>query len=783
MKRFAQFIIDHPRPILLIYGILVLAAVYPAISIRTDFNLENFFPQDDPTIKDYEYLEQEFGRDDNIIMVGFKKDSLLSPAVLTDLRSIVDSVKTIPLVTEVRSLWSAENIQGDGTRLDFEPYLRTSDLNPHTLDSLKTELVDDSFVEGFLVNDQANVTAFYLEINEDKNSFEVRQDIIQNLNNILDQYHGKYEFKLSGIPYYRNQYVNYLNREITFYITLSSVLIIVLLWFLYRSSLGVLFPMIIVWLTILLTLAIMPLTGGYFEVMSSTIAPILLCVGIADSIHMISKYDDARFDGMNKRNSIIEMVITLGSATFLTSITTAIGFGTLMTSSIVPMKRFGIYTAVGVLVAFIVTITLLPSILTITGRQKIFKDKSAKFFDFFTGTLEKISAFNQRYYKKIVIASLFLTLALGSGILILKVNGKVFDELGRDTEPIQHAQFFSDNLTPPYPMEFVIDTGTENGIMDPAFLQKVEHFTDHLQQYSEVDRVISITTLLKEVHRSMAPEQYQEHPLPQDEKLIAQYILLLEFNESDILPRFADFSYQRIRVATNVYDVGSYQINILQNSLQSYLSEHFPEQDVTLTGSTILSADLNGKIVNSLFKSILLAFLLISVIMALLFRNVRMVFISLVPNILPLLMVAGFMGFTGIDIKASTAVIFTIAFGIAVDDSIHYLARVRVEMKRGRSLQEALHYTTVKTGKAIVVTSLILLAGFGSLLTSVFISTVYMGLLVGLTVLMALLCDILLLPSLFYWIKPQLSFDSAPPVSDSRSAREPPVENRSHPQP
>lgn len=776
MRRFANFIIDHPKPILFVFGILVLSALYPALSIRTDFNLENFFPKHDPTIKDYEYLEQEFGRDDNIIMVGFKDDSLLSPSVLTDLRSIVDSVETIPLVTEVRSLWSAENIQGDGARLEFDPYLRDANLGTVSTDSLRNELTSDSFVEGFLVNDKATVTAFYLEITDDQNNFETRRQIIQRLNDTLNQYRHKYDFKLSGIPYYRNQYINYLNDEIAFYITLSSLLIVLLLWVLYRSTLGVLFPMMIVWLTILFTLAIMQLTGGYFEVMSSTIAPILLCVGIADSIHMISKYDDARVDGLNKRQSITEMLLTLGSATFLTSITTAIGFGTLMTSNIVPMKRFGIYTAVGVMVAFTITITFLPSVLSITGDRKIFRDKSAYLFDFFRTLLQKISRFNQRNYKKIVVGTLLFTLVLGSGMLILKVNGKVFDELGPSTQPIKDAEFISQNLTPPFPMEFVINTGSENEIMEPEFLQKVEELTRHLEQYPEVDRVISINTLLKEVHQAMAPEQYKDQPLPQDEQLIAQYILLLEFNESDILPRFSDFSYQRIRIATNVYDVGSYQINKLQESLQSYLEENFPDSEVTLTGSTILSADLNGKIVNSLFKSILLAFALISIIMAVLFRNVRMVLISLIPNILPLLMVAGFMGFTGIDIKASTAVIFTIAFGIAVDDSIHYLARVRVEMKRGRSLSKALHYTTVKTGKAIIVTSVILMVGFGSLLTSVFISTVYMGLLVGLTVLTALLCDLFLLPSLFYWIKPDVSFDPGLPKSDSKSTHAPALE-------
>ncbi|MGK7370984.1 MAG: efflux RND transporter permease subunit, partial [Candidatus Halalkalibacterium sp. M3_1C_030] len=589
-----------------------------------------------------------------------------------------------------------------------------------------------------------------------------------------------YEFKISGIPYYRNQYVQYLNEEILFYISISSVLIILLLWVLYRSVTGIMIPMLIVWLTILFTLAVMHLTGGYFEIMTSTIAPILLCVGIADSIHMISKYDDARLQGMDKPRSIKEMLLTLGSATFLTSITTAIGFGTLITSDIVPMKRFGIYTAAGVMIAFLVTIFFVPSSLTLINVKNIFKDKSAGIFDFFSRSLQKLSHFNQRNYKRITLWFLVGTLLIGSGSLFLRVNGKVFDELSEETEPIQHANFFSENLSPPFPMEFIIDTKTENGIMKPDFLHRLEEFNSYLNSFPEVERSITFNTLLKEVHKSMAPEKAASNEIPDNEQLIAQYLLLLEVSDTEFLERVTDFSYQKIRVAAQIKDAGSYRVTHMRNSLSTFLQNNFSDSEITITGSTILSADLNSKIVSSLFKSIALAFALISAIMAFLFKNVRMVFISLVPNILPLIMVAGIMGFAGIDIKSSTAVIFTIAFGIAVDDSIHYMARLRVEMKRGATLDKALEIATRKTGKAIVVTSLILLAGFGTLMTSVFSSTVYMGLLVCLTVFGALLADLVLLPSLFYWIRPKFSFKQADLQPAPRFEHEPFAEEPLH---
>lgn len=779
MNNLAKIILRHPKSFLAIFFVLTLAAFYPALQIRTDFNLENFFPQDDPTIRDYQYLEEEFGRDDNVIMVGFKSNDLLSAGVLSDLQAITDSTAAMQNVKDVRSILSAQQINKTGQRLTFDPYITEDQINSPLPDSIASSLTSDPFAEGFLINKDATVTAFYLEIESGKNNYTARDQIISDLKQVLEPYQNIYDFKISGIPYYRNQYVHYLNEEILFYISLSSVLIILLLWGLYRSLTGIIIPMLIVWLTILFTLALMQLTGGYFEIMTSTIAPILLCVGIADSVHMISKYDDARLQGMDKPASIKEMLLTLGSATFLTSITTAIGFGTLMTSNIVPMKRFGIYTAVGVMIAFAITILFVPASLKVANIKNIFKDKSARIFDFFSSRLEKLSRFNQIHYKRITIFFFIASMVLSSGAFFLKVNGKVFDELSEDTQPIQDAQFFSEELSPPFPMEFIIDTGRESGIIDSSFVHRLEGFSTHMQEIPEVKRVTTLSTLLKEVHRTMAPQEAVMHSIPGNEQLIAQYLLLLEVSDTEFLERLADFSYQKVRLAAQIKDAGSYRVTEIRDSLSTYLDKNFPDSEITITGSTILSADLNGKIVNSLFKSILLAFILISAIMAFLFKNVRMVFISLVPNILPLLMVAGIMGFTGIDIKSSTAVIFTIAFGIAVDDSIHYMARLRVEMKRGRTLDEALNITTRKTGKAIIVTSLILIAGFGTLLTSVFSSTVYMGLLVCLTVFGALLADLLLLPSLFYWIRPEFSFakdDSIQrPISDDESHVEEPL--------
>ncbi len=762
MRKFASFVIQYPRIIVLGIIALTVISIVPASGIKTDFDLENFYPKDDPTVQSYRALEQEFGRDDNIIMVGYRDPDLFTPDKLLELKSITDRAKQIENVTEVRSLWSADEMINESGMLRFESLLDADSLASNIARS-KARVLDDPFSKGFFLSEDATTTAFYLEIDEEVNSYEIRAQIIRDLNAILAD-HPSNEYRITGIPYFRNQYVSMLNGEVVFYISFSSVLIIMLLWYLYRSIPGVLIPMLIVWLTVLFTVATITLTGGYLEIMSSTIAPILLCVGVADSVHMISKFDDATQSGFKKKKAILEMLLTLGSATFLTSITTSIGFGTLFTSNVVPMKRFGIYTAVGVLIAYTITIFLLPSVLRLIRSKRIFKEKGGRLYGWLGEALLRVSAFNKRHYRIISVISLTVVFLTALGMFRLNVNGRVFDDVSRDSELIRDSNFFSENLAPAFPLEFVIDTGEESGITDPDFVQRLENLQQHLLQYPEIKRATSFSTLLKELHETMAPDKARMSALPQDEQLIAQYLLLLEINESDILSRVTDFNYQKVRLASQTLDAGSMRINQIRDSLDTYLSANFPDEEIIVTGSTILSADLVGKMVYSLASSIGLAFICISILMAFLFRDLKMILISLIPNVIPLILTAGIMGLLGIDIKPSTAVIFTIAFGIAVDDTIHYLARFRIELKRGLSLDKALEVTTQKTGRAIIITSMILLAGFGTLITSEFSSTTLMGVLVSGTIFFAILADLVLLPALFHWLKPDLKVEEMPSV-------------------
>jgi uncharacterized protein len=766
LRVIADFILAYPRTILLAIVILTVASVFPASRIGTDFNLEGFFPDDSPTIEEYRQLSDEFGRDDNIIALAFEVPDVFSQNVVRDIATLTQELELISNVTEVNSIWNVSQIRNNDGMLvtsayfdGFNPLLPIDELR---LEEIRADMLRNPFIVDLMVNKQATVAAIYIELNEDVNSYRVRGQVIADISRILSLYQDTYNFRITGIPYFRNMYVDMLNKEIIMYVSISSVLIIALLWGLFRNLRGIIIPISIVWLTILFTVAFIVLTGGYFEILSSSIAPILLCVGVADSIHLLTKYQDSRLNGFTPGIALKETIVVLGSATLLTSITTAIGFATLVTSNVMPMKRFGLYTAAGVLIAFLITIFLLPTLLPKFRDTVTQAGKQNQVHNFLGKILRKTCTWATLNHKSVVITTILISLFFAYGATQLKVNGKIFDDVGPSQQIMKDSDFFTQKLTPQFPLEFVIDTGVPNGALSPDLLREIDAFESWLTSFDEIERTTSLTTLIEEIHRVMSPEEALRESLPSDAPLIAQYMLLLELSDSEAASRLVDFNYQTIRLASNVQDAGSWRTNQIREEIFIWLSDKFPDATISISGTSILVADLTDNIVRSLSSSILLAILFISIIMAWLFRDIRLVFISIMPNVIPLIITAGTMGFLGVDIKPSTAVIFTIAFGIAVDDSIHYLARLRIEATRVRNLGEAIALTTEKTGRAIVLTSVILMVGFGTLATSAFTSTMLMGTLTCLTIITALLADLLFLPAILHWMKP--NFNGNPEV-------------------
>lgn len=759
MSRVAEFLVRYATPL---FGLLLAAtgaiAAYLALTgIRFDANIETFFPREDPVIQRYFEFADKYERDDGLLLLGFDHPDVLSGPVLRDLRALTDSIEAIPNVDRVTSLTNLETLRSGPDGLEARPLIEAYGDDATRLAAQRKRALADSLASGYVVNRDGTVTAILVWISPDEPStYSERKSVLDALSRVTKPYDGRYRFRTTGIPYLRNIYVDSLRVETIKYFFISSVLILLILYLTFRSARGVFLPLLVVYMGVLWTVALMMALGGAVDVLGSTLAAIILVVGVADSIHLLTRYYGSAARGYAKPEALRDMLVRLGSATLLTSVTTAIGFGTLTSSQIVPLRRFGLFTAIGVLVTFIITLVFLTGVLTHLPLPDPTRSERVA-----SGPLYRVLSWIDRVTRRharlvLSVTALVILLSL-AGAARLRINAYVNDDLGPATQAYQDMAFFQERLLSPFPLELLFTAPEPDAFKDPERLKEIDRVARYLESRPEVKRTLFVGDLLERVNQVMHADSAAFHRLPASPATTAEYLFLLELTDSDLLERLMDLDYSEIRLSVLMDDIGSYAMQGFMADLDSVLATSLdPDLAVTRTGTIVLAMSIGGHLTNSLLYSIALALLFISLIMGFLFRDPKLLLISLIPNVVPLLVTAGIMGFIGIDIKPATAVIFTIALGIAVDDTIHVLARLRQEVRLTPTLTEAVRNTLLGTGKAIIFTSLILIGGFFVLVTSAFESSAALGALVSVTILMALLADLFLLPSLIHLWKPRM---------------------------
>jgi predicted RND superfamily exporter protein len=711
--------------------------------IRFDYNIESFLPDEDSSIEEYRTFSERYDPDDAVVMIGFETDSLFSQSVL---RAISDMTEDLEGIRHVDRVSSLTNFQRIVVREDVVERRKLFDLADDSGLARRNVALSDSTAVGYLVNAGGSVTALYIHIDPAEKGYDIRRAVIEGILDVTSEYGHRFHFRYGGIPYLRNAYVDAIEGEALRYFALSSLMILIALIWLFRGLRGVAVPLLIVYLGVIWTVAIMMVTGSSIDVLSSTITAMILVVGVADSVHLLTRYYDGIAVGLGKRGAVRDMLARLGTATLLTSVTTALGFATLVTSDIVPVRRFGVYTAAGVLMTFIVSIVLLTAALSWMPEPR--SQSSQRLSGPFRLLMERVDRVAAQHSGRILLLGLAILVVSLLGTAQVRVNAYVNDDLGPETTLYRDQSFFQENLVSPFPLEIVL-TGDVDAFHDPSNLKRIESLQSFLRSQPSIRRSYSIVDVIKNLDESLNPNA--SGSIPEDSDLVSQYLFLLDLSGSDDIHQLISANHSEARIASLVDDIGSVRLNPLLAQIDSVVAETFgSEMAYIKTGTVVLASRVSEHIVDSLLFSTALAFLFVSVLMGLLYRTPALVVISLIPNVMPLVVVAGFMGFAGIELKPATAVIFSISFGIAVDDTIHLLARLKQELNLGHPLHEAIRNALLGTGKAIVITSIILAGGFLVLMTSQFQSSVYMGGLISLTIVLALLGDIFLLPALLY---------------------------------
>lgn len=730
--------------LLIVMGITIFSVV-KVLQLKFDYDFEAFFPQNDTETDFYLNFRNQFETDNDFIIVTLESpSSVFNQEYLSELDRLTTELAELEYVEEVTSLSNLNDVriyENFGTSVEV-PLIHLDSIQNFSNDSIgvfsKPELV------GLFISSDAKAATINIKHQQgisknkgDRLSVQVQQ--------LVDSYKlGKAH--VIGRTLGQRLYVEMMIKELIMFISISLIITIIFLFIAFRSGIGIIVPTLIVLMSILWTMSFMKLIGKDIDLMITVLPTIIFVVGMSDSVHVLTKYLQELRNGKSKNEAIRYAFKSIRLATFLTALTTSIGFFTLVLSNIKPISDFGIYISVGVLLAYGLTFSVLPAILFLSKPTRLITFSTKD--DFWTEKLHHSFQWILRNRVRIFIGG-GVVVAFGLiGIYLLKVDNFMLEDLKDDHILKQEFRYMEEHFSGvrPFEMAIIPEQGTE--VFSLAFLSKVDSIDEYLIKKYKVGSLISLATIVKSMNRSLHEGNNEYYRLPDERGLRLIKRILRKKQVAQLVHLYYNDSTNVLRVSGKVGDVGRLHYESENVALDNYVSQHFPKDaiKVKVTGTAQL-IDLNNKyLVENLVLDLLLSVFAIGLIMSIIYKSWRMFFLTIIPNIIPLVLVAGIMGFTGIPIKVSTSIIFNIAFGIAVDDTIHFLARVRTLLGEGKSVQYAVKRTFLTTGKAMIITTLILCGGFVTLIFSNFMGTFYIGLLITATLIIGVITELLFAP-------------------------------------
>jgi predicted RND superfamily exporter protein len=739
--------------ILIGYALLAILAAYSLFNLKFGFDFSKFFPQDDPDLAFFEEFVEEFEADDNFLLVAVEAPtgkSVFDTAFLNDFHRYTLALQSLPLTGSVLGLTKIRYPLRTPFGLTSTPALHRNDPARLVRDSARI-MNDERFVYN-LISPDAKTLAMVVRTTEDM-TLGASDSLMNSVQlTTLNSGFSESQTHYLGRAFFQSELVKMQKREIRVSSIISGILVTMILFLIYRRWRGVLIAMVSIGLGLLLFFGILSVFGRELSAMAALYPVLMIIVGTSDVIHLMTKYvDELRF-GKSQRDALRITLKEIGLATFLTSATTAIGFATLLTSRVGPIRDFGVNAGIGVLVAYITVITFTMALLTLFNQDQIMRTEgTVENWDKWLLRLNVWVKNNTRIIAWGTTAAVIISLI---GISMVNTNYSIIGNMPRGAKITSDLQFYESEFTGFRPFELAVFAQPGYKVTDFKVLQEMDKIENAMRAEPALRAISSQTALVKSVNQAMTGGTPEDYRLPEDEAAFAKIAPMLARAPSSASAVLVNKNGDKARISSRALDIGSDSIRNMAARIANFGKTELDTSVIKVqeTGTGLLLDKNSVYVRESLLWGLGGAVLLISFLMALLFRDWKMLFVALVPNILPLLLAGALLGFLGIDLEAGIAIVFAIIFGIAVDDSIHFLAKYRLVRGRGIGQDEAIATTFRESGKAIILTSLILFFGFLSLLFSVHPPSVAIGLLISVTLASAVLADLLIIPVMLRWL-------------------------------
>jgi uncharacterized protein len=758
------------RKLLIAFMLLLTAFLgYHASKVQMSYDFSRAIPTDHPKYLSYLDFKKTFGEDGNLLTIGFPTDSFFTKATFSRLQDFQQKLKGIEGVEDILSINGAVSLRkNDSTgKLDAIRVFPDNIAEQHDLDSLKAIFLSLPFYRGLLYNPDTKAFLIGVRINREILGSKAREKTIGAIEKeatALGSVTG-FDIHLSGLPLIRTNVAMRIAKEMQFFLLGSILLSALILYLFFRSFSTTLLSLTVVIIGVVYSLATIQMLGYRITLLTALIPPLVVVIGIPNCIYFLNKYHTAFLKLGDKRKAIVEMTGKMGIVTLFCNISAALGFAVFALTKSVILKEFGIVAGINIMGLFFLSFILIPIALYYMATPR---KRHTRYLDnkWLTGLLTKIEGWVFTH-KRLVYLSTGLALAFSAaGIMQLKTQAFIVDDLPKGDKIFADLKFFETHFKGILPLEILVDTRKKNGIAGARALnvyEKVSAFSEQVAQHPELARPLSLAEGLKFARQGFYEGDSNSYSMPNafDGAFLADYLKPSKGSKQDngslqkLMASFIDSNRQVTRISVNMADIGSLRMPGLLDTLEQEAATHFDTSryKVTMTGSSITFLEGSRFIIKGLKESILWAFLFISLCMLYLFRSFRILVCSLIPNLIPLVMTAGLMGWMGIAIKPSTVLVFSVALGIAIDITIRFLVNYKQELPHQDGQIHATVVQTIRdTGISIVYTSLVLIAGFIIFVFSGFGSTQALGWLTSFTLLVATLTNLVLLPVLLLWM-------------------------------
>lgn len=762
----ARIILRNRIGFLIGIGLITVLMGYLATAVKVRYDFAALLPGTDSTLINYKTFKEQFGEDGDVLLIGIEQKDLFRKDVYGAWYDLGEEIRQLDGIEEVISAARCYHLVRNDSlkRFDFKLISKERHHEQAVLDSIKEEIVKLKFYDKMMWDEETGISVMAVTMNAKVLDSKKRVALTDKIVKAGQKYEDRLNAKLrySGMPYIRSILAKVVAAEMVLFILYAALVTALIMYIFFRSLKVVMVAMLVVGIGAIWSIGLVALFGFQLSILTGLVPPLIIVIGVANCIFLINKYHtEFRLHG-NKIKALQRVVSKVGKATLMTNATTAAGFATFIPVESSVMREFGMVASLSIMIIFVLSLLLMPIVFSFLNDPKArhVKHLDRKFSHrFISKIVEIVLSYRTRVYwffATAVVIGIY-------GITLITSNGSIVDDFPEDSPVLADLAFFEKHLNGVMPFEVKIDALKPDKALSVSTLKKIDQLQDAISAYPEFSRAVSMAEVVKSLKQAYYGGMPSKYSLPNASE--RSFILSYANNGGDrtgseLLNSFIDSNRQVTRVSFQMKDVGTDEMDRLLTEIGPKVDSIFDPAKfkTTLTGTSVVYLRGTEYLVDNLYMSLGFAVILISLLMAYMFSSWRMVLVSLIPNIIPLIITGALMGFLGITIKPSTILVFSIAFGISVDDTIHFLAKYRQELevndwKIKLSVVKALH----EVGISMAYTSIVLFFGFSIFNMSTFGGTKALGMLVSITLLVAMFSNLILLPSLLLTLERSIS--------------------------